>query len=246
MAVFSGIRRLHGKSRVLGEQGLCYSGTLESRRNLHWHDPTRLPGVTALSRGSADSRSRSRLSPWPSWCWELAPSPFGAPLPAPRLRPIARLSSGSCRRVPRRPPNSWLRRPRASRPPSMELIDQLQMVQDQLQTVRRLLASQQTDTKKLSEQVATLTEAIDGLGNPMPARAPPKPRPIPRRANGRPRLNPGRPEAQTAAAPSGADRNPGFGVPPGSRTPPAIEARRPTGKVSPISLAECELVHICP
>jgi uncharacterized protein YoxC len=45
----------------------------------------------------------------------------------------------------------------------MESIDQLQMVQDQLQTVRRLLASQQTDTKKLSEQVASLTEAIDGL-----------------------------------------------------------------------------------
>jgi uncharacterized protein HemX len=44
-----------------------------------------------------------------------------------------------------------------------ESIDQLQMVQDQLQTVRRLIASQQTDTKKLSEQVATLTEAIDGL-----------------------------------------------------------------------------------
>jgi uncharacterized protein HemX len=44
-----------------------------------------------------------------------------------------------------------------------ESIDQLQMVQDQLQTVRRLLASQQADTKKLSEQVATLTEAIDGL-----------------------------------------------------------------------------------
>ena len=44
-----------------------------------------------------------------------------------------------------------------------ESIDQLQVVQDQLQTVRRLLASQQTDTKKLSEQVGTLTEAIDGL-----------------------------------------------------------------------------------
>src|SRR5436190_20361287 len=44
-----------------------------------------------------------------------------------------------------------------------ESIDQLQMVQDQLQTVRRLLASQQTDTKKLSEQVGTLTEAIEGL-----------------------------------------------------------------------------------
>jgi hypothetical protein len=44
-----------------------------------------------------------------------------------------------------------------------ESIDQLQMVQDQLQTVRRLLAAQQGDTKKLSEHVATLTEAVEGL-----------------------------------------------------------------------------------
>jgi hypothetical protein len=44
-----------------------------------------------------------------------------------------------------------------------ESIDQLQVVQDQLLTVRRLLAVQQTDTRKLSEQVGTLTEAIDGL-----------------------------------------------------------------------------------
>ena len=44
-----------------------------------------------------------------------------------------------------------------------ELIDQLQVVQDQLLTVRRLLASQQADTKKLSEQVGRLTEAVDGL-----------------------------------------------------------------------------------
>jgi uncharacterized protein HemX len=44
-----------------------------------------------------------------------------------------------------------------------ESIDQLQVVQDQLQTVRRLLAAQQTDTKRLSEQVSALTEAIDGL-----------------------------------------------------------------------------------
>jgi uncharacterized protein YoxC len=44
-----------------------------------------------------------------------------------------------------------------------ESIDQLQLVQDQLQTVRRLLAAQQGDTRKLSEQVGTLTEAIDGL-----------------------------------------------------------------------------------
>src|SRR3954466_2346976 len=44
-----------------------------------------------------------------------------------------------------------------------ESIDQLQVVQDQLQTVRRLLAAQQTDTRKLSEQVGTLTQSIDGL-----------------------------------------------------------------------------------
>jgi uncharacterized protein HemX len=44
-----------------------------------------------------------------------------------------------------------------------ESIDQLQVVQDQLLTVRRLLAAQQADTRKLSEQVATLTESIDGL-----------------------------------------------------------------------------------
>src|SRR4051794_11421906 len=44
-----------------------------------------------------------------------------------------------------------------------ESIDQLQVVQDQLQTVRRLLAAQQTDSKKLSEQVVTLTESIEGL-----------------------------------------------------------------------------------
>jgi uncharacterized protein HemX len=44
-----------------------------------------------------------------------------------------------------------------------ESIDQLQVVQDQLQTVKRLLAVQQADTKRLSEQVATLTESIDGL-----------------------------------------------------------------------------------
>src|ERR1700681_170234 len=44
-----------------------------------------------------------------------------------------------------------------------EAIDQLQVVQDQLQTVKRLLAGQQADAKRLSEQVAGLTQAIDGL-----------------------------------------------------------------------------------
>lgn len=44
-----------------------------------------------------------------------------------------------------------------------ESIDQLQMVQDQLQSVRRLLAAQQADTKRLSEQISALTEAVEGL-----------------------------------------------------------------------------------
>lgn len=44
-----------------------------------------------------------------------------------------------------------------------ESIDQLQVVQDQLQTVRRLLAAQQAETRRLSEQVGSLTGAIDGL-----------------------------------------------------------------------------------
>lgn len=42
-------------------------------------------------------------------------------------------------------------------------IDQLQVVQDQLQTVKRLLAAQQSDTRRLSDQVGELTGAIDGL-----------------------------------------------------------------------------------
>jgi hypothetical protein len=44
-----------------------------------------------------------------------------------------------------------------------ESIDQLQVVQDQLQTVKRLLAAQQADNKRLSEQVTGLTEAVDSL-----------------------------------------------------------------------------------
>jgi predicted nuclease with TOPRIM domain len=44
-----------------------------------------------------------------------------------------------------------------------ESIDQLQVIQDQLQTVRRMLAAQQADTRRLSDQVSTLTEAVEGL-----------------------------------------------------------------------------------
>ena len=44
-----------------------------------------------------------------------------------------------------------------------ESIDQLQVVQDQLSSVRHLLAAQQSETKRLSEQVTSLTEAIENL-----------------------------------------------------------------------------------
>ncbi|MBV9531913.1 MAG: hypothetical protein JO283_12805 [Bradyrhizobium sp.] len=44
-----------------------------------------------------------------------------------------------------------------------ESIDQLQMVQDQLQQIKKMLAAQQTDSKRLSDQVSALTEAIEGL-----------------------------------------------------------------------------------
>ena len=44
-----------------------------------------------------------------------------------------------------------------------ESIDQLQVVQDQLLAVKRLLAAQKADTKRLSEEVGGLTEAINTL-----------------------------------------------------------------------------------
>jgi septal ring factor EnvC (AmiA/AmiB activator) len=44
-----------------------------------------------------------------------------------------------------------------------ETIDQLQAVQDQLQGLKRLVAAQQADAKKLAEQVGGLTGAIDTL-----------------------------------------------------------------------------------
>jgi hypothetical protein len=44
-----------------------------------------------------------------------------------------------------------------------EAVDQLQSLQDELQTVKRLLASEEADKKRLADQVAVLTEAVDGL-----------------------------------------------------------------------------------
>jgi hypothetical protein len=44
-----------------------------------------------------------------------------------------------------------------------EWIDQLQVAQDQLQSVKRLLGAQQADSKRLSEQVSGLTQAVNDL-----------------------------------------------------------------------------------
>ena len=44
-----------------------------------------------------------------------------------------------------------------------ESIDQLQVVQDQLQTLKRAFAAQQMDVKRLTEQVGDLSGAIDSL-----------------------------------------------------------------------------------
>ncbi len=74
-----------------------------------------------------------------------------------------------------------------------ESIDQLQVVQDQLMTVRRLLAAQQADTRKLSEQMGTLTESIEGLRQSFAsARAtePDDPPPARRRASGSAKAKP--------------------------------------------------------
>jgi uncharacterized coiled-coil protein SlyX len=44
-----------------------------------------------------------------------------------------------------------------------EQVDQLQALQEQMQGVKRLLAAQQNEAKRLSDQVGTLTGAIDNL-----------------------------------------------------------------------------------
>ena len=69
-----------------------------------------------------------------------------------------------------------------------EAIDQLQVVQDELQTVKRLLASEEADKKRLADQVAVLTEAVDGLRQSFASAAPdasppPEPRPASTRTN---------------------------------------------------------------
>jgi hypothetical protein len=51
-------------------------------------------------------------------------------------------------------------------------IDQLQEVQDELLTVKRLLASEEADKKRLADQVAVLNETVDGLRQSFASAAP--------------------------------------------------------------------------
>lgn len=44
-----------------------------------------------------------------------------------------------------------------------EAIDQLQALQDDVQTIKRALAAQQNDSKRLSAEITGLTESIDSL-----------------------------------------------------------------------------------
>ena len=75
-----------------------------------------------------------------------------------------------------------------------ESIDQLQVVQDQLQTVKRLLGAQQSETKRLTEQVGSLTAAIDTLRQSFASAQPADPPATQRRsAKSRPHAMKGRP-----------------------------------------------------
>ena len=69
-----------------------------------------------------------------------------------------------------------------------DTIDQLQIVQDELQTVKRLLASEDADKRRLADQVSVLTEMVDGLRQsyasvPPDTSAPPETRPASIRAH---------------------------------------------------------------
>ncbi|SDR93183.1 hypothetical protein [Bradyrhizobium canariense] len=44
-----------------------------------------------------------------------------------------------------------------------EAIDQLQALQDQMETVKRLIAAQQNEAKRLTDQVGSLTSAVESL-----------------------------------------------------------------------------------
>ena len=90
--------------------------------------------VSPTSRFGGQPFSSALPRCWRS-CSASARSPAGAPIAAPRPSSTASWPHVSCRPAPRRRPSSWSRRPRGIEATQQESIDQLQVVQDQLQTV---------------------------------------------------------------------------------------------------------------
>jgi len=98
-------------------------------------------------------RSRSLPGCLSSLCWASAQSRYGALTPAfPPNRSVSLLPA-NCRFGPPQASEQLVEKTKGLEATQQESIDQLQVVQDQLQTVKRLLSAQQADAKRLSEQV---------------------------------------------------------------------------------------------
>src|SRR6266567_5807238 len=160
--VLPGIPRLSAKSRVLAPSGLCYLGTLNHVRI--WSRMIELA-----------PRSASPIARFGGQPIAIAAAALVIVVVGVTSITLWRAYTGSAPETERAVATRQLQARAAQASEQLvektkgleatqqESIDQLQVVQDQLATVRRLLAAQQTDTKKLSEQVTTLTESIDGL-----------------------------------------------------------------------------------
>lgn len=91
-------------------------------------------------------------------------------------------------------------------------IDQLQVVQDQLLTVQRLLAAQQSETKKLNEQIGNIGGSLDSLKQSFASASAveaeqPAARPAARRPRARAAVARGKPKAVAATRKRGASRS---------------------------------------
>ena len=118
---------------------------------------------TAASRGSARSPLHSPPPSWSRWWPERASIAlwrgYTGTSPEPdRVVAVRQLQARTAQAS-----EQLVEKTKGLEATQQESIDQLQVVQDQLQTVRRLLAAQQSETRQLSEQVGSLTGAIDGL-----------------------------------------------------------------------------------
>ena len=162
LRVFPGIRRLPGKWRVLAPPGLWYLGTLNHVRiwsRMIEHAPgsaspiARFGGQPIAIAAAALVIVVLGISSIALWRAYTGTAPE-----TDRAVVVRQLQARTAQAS-----EQLVEKTKGLEATQQESIDQLQVVQDQLQTVRRLLAAQQTDTKKLSEQVGTLTEAIDGL-----------------------------------------------------------------------------------